>query len=178
MPLPRAVLPAIAVAVGVCVAVALVWSATSSPPANLCGISRGSGGQTPLGSVLALGVPEEATAGPNHWYNASIVSAQANLALENLETQIQTPSGSTVAPNALWNLTAVTTAEVPVGAYVFTGATAGEWSYGQHQVLYNDLRLDLLANPEDLSQDQWVVYLVGSDVNGCPASGSISVGIP
>ncbi|HZY92868.1 MAG TPA: hypothetical protein VFG07_08910 [Thermoplasmata archaeon] len=168
---------ALSVAVGVGVAVALVWGATFNSAPVSCLRGGGFSGH-PLGSTVAIGAPRETTVGPNHWYNASIVSASPNLELGNLKVQIQNSGGGTVTPGPLWSLTVVNLAGTPVAAYSLTGTNAGSWSWGQHQAVFNNLVLDLLTNPENISGNQWVVYLVGSDVNGCLVSGSISTEIP
>ncbi|HZY93209.1 MAG TPA: hypothetical protein VFG07_10635 [Thermoplasmata archaeon] len=168
---------ALSVAVGVGVAVALVWGVTSNSLAGSCGRSGGLGGH-PLGSTVAIGARKETTVGPNHWYNASIVSASPNLELANLKVQIQTWGGMTISPEPLWNLTVVNLGGTPVAGYLLTGPSAGSWSWGPHQAVLNNLVLDLLTNPENISGNLWFVYLVGSDVNGCAVSGSISTQIP
>lgn len=177
MSLSRAFLPALAVVAGVCVAVALVWGTTPNAPIGSCGRGGGFGGD-PLQPIVAIGAPKETTFGANHWYNASIVSASPNLELGNLKIQIQTYGGLTLSPGPLWNLTVVNLGSTPVAAYLLTGPSAGSWSWGQHQSVLNNLVLDLLTNPQNISGNQWVVYLVGSDVNGCAVSGLISSEIP
>jgi hypothetical protein len=167
---------AVAIVIGVAVAGALVWAVV--PRTSTVNCVAYSNGQTPLQTFLAFGSPLEQTVGQGHWYNFTLEDAGAGLHFNNLKFQTQSPAGSVVVPGAGWNFTVLSPMTAWLGTYSLTGPTAENWSMGGPTALFSGQTFDLLVTPGNISGDNFVVMLTGAHTNGCPATGSVRMGIP
>jgi hypothetical protein len=166
---------AVALVAGIAAGATLCWFSFGMNPPVGCGSS--SQGNTPLGGPpLALGTPRETTRGSDHWYNFTVQAAGGGLRLEDLKFEVQTAGGLNATPGADWRLNELAPNGSWLGTYSLTGTTAGTWTSGGTNALAVSQVLSLLAAPEDLSGDTFVVSFVGS--GPCPAGGSATTAIP
>ncbi|MCI4354594.1 MAG: type IV pilin [Thermoplasmata archaeon] len=139
----------------------------------ISGLTKGPG-NTPLGTSLALQTPGEASKGAgattNNWYNFSVQAAGGGLILNNLQFQVQTPSGQIVAAGGSWTLNVLGITGTVVGTYAFA---TNSWSAGGTVLMTSQQLVALNAvGATGLSGDTLIVIGTGS------FQGSISVAIP
>jgi len=139
----------------------------------ISGLTKGPG-NTPLGTALALGTPGEASKGAgattNNWYNFSVQSAGGGLILNNLQFQVQTPSGQIVTPGGSWTLNVLGITGTVVGTY---SLSTNAWTLGGTSVVSSQMLISLNAvGATGLSGDNMIVIGTGS------FQGSIQVAIP
>jgi flagellin-like protein len=134
----------------------------------ISGLTKGPG-NTPLGTALALGTPLEASKATNNWYNFSVQSAGGGLILNNLQFQVQTPTGGIVPATGSWTLTVLGLTGTSVGTY---SMTTNSWTAGGTTAVSSQQQIALNAVSTPLSGDTLVVIGSGS------FQGSISVSIP
>ena len=86
----------------------------------ISGLTKGPG-STPLGTALAFGTINEASAGANFYYNTTVQTASGGMTWSNMIFQVQSTSGSTVA-----GVTSITTTNAAgsCNAAKYTFATA------------------------------------------------------
>jgi flagellin-like protein len=140
----------------------------------ISGLTKGPG-NTPLGTALALGSPNEANVGAGaaakFWYNFSVQSAGGGLIMNNLNFQVQTASGGIVAATAGWTLNVLSLTGTTVATY---NLLTGLWTLGGSLLLTSQQTLAYMSTgvAGSLSGDNLIVSGSGS------FQGSISVSIP
>ena len=139
----------------------------------ISGLTKGPG-NTPLGTSLALNTPGEASKGAgattNNWYNFSVQAAGGGLILNNLQFQVQTPSGQIVTAGASWTLNVLGLTGTTVGTYSFASSS---WTVGGTTQVTSQQLVSLNAvGATGLSGDSLIVIGTGS------FQGSIAVAIP
>jgi flagellin-like protein len=139
----------------------------------ISGLTKGPG-NTPLGTALALSAPGEASKGAgattNWWYNFTVQAAGGALILNNLQFQIQTPSGTIVAAGASWTLNVLNLQGVSIAVYSFT---TNAFTSGGTTLLTSQHTFALNAvGASSINGDSMIVIGTGS------FQGSISVAIP
>lgn len=146
---------------------AYAWYSAHSPPGN-CPSASGNGGNTPLGSYLALGSPAESRWDGHFGYNFSVQSAGGGVVLSDLRFQVQTGTGFNVSP-AGFTMAVLGFTHAAVANY---SMTTGNWSSGGDTLLTSQQTVSLVA-PEPLSGDSLLMFVT----TAC-ASGSVTVAIP
>jgi len=132
----------------------------------ISGLTKGPG-NTPLGTSLALGIPKEAAAGANFYFNFSVASAGGGLVMNNLNFQVQSASGSIIAATG-GTMTVLSLTGATLSVY---NMVTGTWTSGS-SLLVNSQQQFALGTTVNLSGDKLVVSGSGS------FQGSISVAIP
>jgi hypothetical protein len=82
-------------------------------------------GGTPLGTAMAIGTPEEAFWGGQHWYNFSMQSAGGGVTWSDLKFQVETSSAANVSADPSWTLAVVGQKGTEIARYAFIGGTNG-----------------------------------------------------
>jgi hypothetical protein len=140
----------------------------------ISGLTKGPG-NTPLGTALALGSPNEANVGAGaaakFWYNFSVQSAGGGLVMNNLNFQVQTASGGIVAAAGTWTLNVLSLTGTTIATY---NLATGLWTLGGSLLLTSQQTLAYMSTGAtgSLSGDNLIVSGSGS------FQGSISVSIP
>jgi flagellin-like protein len=134
----------------------------------ISGLTKGPG-NTPLGTALALGTPAEAAKGTNNWYNFSVQSAGGGILLNNLNFQVQTPSGGIVPATGSWTFNVLSLTATVIGTY---SMSANTWTAGGTASVTSQEQFVLNAVSSNLSGDTLITIGTGS------YQGSISTNIP
>lgn len=145
---------------------AYAWYSTHAPSGGCPSTSNG--GNTPLGTALALGAPKESREGGHYWYNFSVQSAGGGLVLDNLNFEVQTATGLNVTTSG-FALAVLGPSSTPVANYTMT---TGNWSSGGGTLL-TSLQTVSLESPRSLGGDTFIVVL-----NAACQMGSITLSIP
>lgn len=145
---------------------AYAWYSTHAPAGGCPSTSNG--GNTPLGTALALGAPKESQEGGHYWYNFSVQSAGGGLVLDNLNFQVQTSTDLNVTSSG-FTLAVLGPGSAPLANYTMTTET---WSSGGGTLL-TSLQTVSLESPRSLSGDSFLVIL-----NATCQMGSLTVFIP
>ncbi|HYK93423.1 MAG TPA: archaellin/type IV pilin N-terminal domain-containing protein [Thermoplasmata archaeon] len=134
----------------------------------ISGLTKGPG-NTPLGSALAVGPASESVNGSANQYVFAIVSASGGLTLNNLQFQVQNPSGGVVT---LTGGSIIVTGLTGAGVGTYTLAT-GAWSAGGTLTVSNQMHIVLqCTNNLAAAGNSLVVLGTGS------FSGSVTAAIP
>jgi len=113
----------------------------------------------PVGSALALDLASESAAPSHTWYNFSVAAVAGGLALDNLEFQVQSPTGSIVVPSESWSLDVLNVQGVVVGVYSMPLAV---WEAGGAVPLTSQDGISLDAAGASLSGDTFIAIGAGS----------------
>ncbi len=132
----------------------------------ISGLTKGPG-NTPLGSALAVSPASQGTSGAANVYTFSVVSASGGLILNNLQFQIENPSGGVVTLAApVFNVTGLTGSTVAV----YNMAT-GAWTSGGTLTVTNAMHFVLTTTTNlAASGDQLTVLGQGSFSGQVPAA--------
>ena len=134
----------------------------------ISGLTKGPG-NTPLGSALAVGPASEGVNGSANQYVFAVVSASGGLILNNIQFQVQNPSGNVVA---MAGATMIVTGLTGTGVATYNLAT-GVWTAGGTLTVSNQMHLVLQTTTNLASAgNQLVVLGTGS------FSGSVAAAIP
>ncbi len=133
----------------------------------ISGLTKGPG-NTPIGTSLAMGTPNEATAGTNHYYNFTIESAGAGIIWNDVNVQVKTSSG-TIVSGLTYTVTSITGTTVVSSA---TGITWTSGAAGSGSTQISSTQTFVVTAPASLSGN--TLYLIGTG----SFSGTIPISIP
>lgn len=134
----------------------------------ISGLTKGPG-NTPLGSALAVGPASESVNGTANQYVFAIVSASGGLILNNLQFQVQNPSGGVVT---LTGGSIIVTGLTGAGVGTYTLAS-GTWSAGGTLTVSNQMHIVVqCTNNLNNAGNQLIILGTGS------FSGSVAAAIP
>ncbi len=134
----------------------------------ISGLTKGPG-NTPLGSALAVGPATEGVNGSANTYTFSIVSASGGLILNNLQFQVQNPSGGVVT---LASPTIIVTGLTGAGVASYNMAT-GVWSAGGTLTVTNAMHI-VLQTTTNLATQGYNMVILGQG----SFSGQVQAAIP
>ncbi|MCI4337366.1 MAG: type IV pilin [Thermoplasmata archaeon] len=132
----------------------------------ISGLTKGPG-NTPLGTALAMSPAKEQTAGAQHWYNFSVVSASGGLVWNDMVFQFQTSTGGIIT------VTAPTITVIGISGANVATYSGGAWTAGGTVSASNQQQL-IVQSTSNLASSGDVMVVLG----GGTFSGSISVAIP
>ncbi len=134
----------------------------------ISGLTKGPG-NTPLGSALAVGSASEGVNGSANTFTFAVVSASGGLTLNNLQFQVQNPSGGVVS---LTGPTLIVTGLTGSGVASYNMAT-GQWSAGGTLSVSNAMHF-VLQTTSSLSGKGYTLVVLGSG----SFSGQVAAAIP
>jgi len=141
----------------------LLSSTVTTSGGPTCGFS--------CGSALAIGVPEESTAGGTHFYNFSVQSASGGLTWGNTELGLQTSDGGPISvAGSGWNFTIQGPHHESLAAFANASGNPA-WTFGGTTTV-SIQQVIVLTSPIQLSGDEFMILGTGT------FSGSVSVSIP
>ena len=87
----------------------------------ISGLTKGPG-STPIGSALAVGTVNEASAGSNFYYNMTVQTASGGMTWSNMIFQVQSAAGGVIGAGPTTITTTNAAASCNVGTYTFATA--------------------------------------------------------
>ncbi|MCI4348012.1 MAG: hypothetical protein L3J97_05275 [Thermoplasmata archaeon] len=141
--------------------VAFVLLPRLAPPSNVC--------NCPTGTTLEVGTPVGTTYGWAHWYNATVASTGVGVTLGDTSWQLQSATGSIIAPGPNWTIEVLDGTGTVVGVY---NPITDIWAYGVATPWTSLMMVSIYSSNSSLSGDHLDISLTGS------FTGSESVVIP